>query len=107
MKSTICTILVGIVFVIAFGLSIQNELQKQEIITLEARLDDCRAVIKEQADHVLTKREFQRQLQTLGYYKSEIDGNWGRQSNKAWDLAIGDQSAERYFDPNTYRKAKK
>ncbi len=93
MKSTICTILVGIVFVVAVGLSIQNYQRGQKITTLKALI----------FDRIPTKRELQRQLQTLGYYKSEIDGDWGRQSNKAWDLAIGDQSALVYYNPATYR----
>ncbi len=86
MKSTILTILVGIVFVWAVGLAVQNYERGQKILTLKALI----------FDRIPTKREFQRQLQALGKYKGEIDGDWGRGSNRAWDLAIGDQSAEKW-----------
>ncbi len=92
MKSTIYTILVGIVFVVAVGLAIQNYQRGQRIITLKA-----------QVNHIPTKREFQQRLKDLGKYKGKIDGDWGRKSNLAWDLATGDQYALVYFDPKTYR----
>ena len=104
MKSTIYTILVGIVFVMGY---IQY-LHKQQIATLEAMLDDCHEVIKEQANHIPTFRDIQEMV------GAEPDGRickgWHipehSETLRLWELAINQQYADKwdyyYEDPNAY-----
>ncbi|KKN75897.1 hypothetical protein LCGC14_0376050 [marine sediment metagenome] len=104
MKSTICTILVGIVIGIAAIFYVEKSTRlAHEILTLETMLDDCHAVIKEQADHVQTIDELQRGLKRLGLYEGELDSIWGKGSTEALKRHSFNGYALVYFDPNTYR----
>ncbi len=98
MKSTICTILVGIVFVMAIGLAVQNYQRGQEIITLKA-----------QVNHIPTFRDIQEMV------GAEPDGKickgWHipehSETLRLWELAINQQYADKwdyYYkeDPNAY-----
>ena len=104
MKSTICTILVGIVFVVAAGLSIQNYQRGQRVVMLESMVHIATGRIEAQANHIPTIKELLSKLRRADYYK----GNdvWGKNATSAFRRYSFDQSALVYFDPKTYRKAK-
>ena len=47
------------------------------------------------------EKEIQRQLQTLGYYDSVIDGIWGRGSKQALDVFLNEAGGLHWGDPET------
>ena len=105
MKSTICTILVGIVFVLAVGLTIQNYQRGQRVVMLESMVHIATGRIEAQANHIPTIKELLSKLRRTGYYK----GNdvWGKNATSAYRRYSFDQYALVYFNPNMYRKAKR
>ncbi|KKL79514.1 hypothetical protein LCGC14_2014110 [marine sediment metagenome] len=94
MKSTICTILVGIVIVIAIGSSVQNYERGQKIVTLQA-----------QANLVPTIEKIQ---EMIGCEKidGKICNQWydpnHSETAAKWDKAICDQYGAKWSDPKMY-----
>ena len=100
MKSTIYTILVGIVMGMVIFYAEKSTRLAHEITTLEAMLDDCRAVIAEQTNHIPTIKELLSKLRRADYYK----GNdvWGKNATEALKRHSFNEYALVYYDPNMY-----
>ena len=102
MKSTICTILVGIVIVIAIGSSVQNYERGQKILTLQAQANLVPTIEKIQEMIGCEKIDGKICNQWYDPNHSETSTKWLAKLEPI-KRAKFDQYALVYLDPKTYK----